>query len=71
MNYKIVQNIPSIVDHASNESGPSTLVSGSQAASIVTIKELMEPEVILPVLIKVQAVVTTVDATSSVVGTGE
>ncbi|KAI6769956.1 hypothetical protein HG530_004585 [Fusarium avenaceum] len=59
------------MNHASNQSSPSTLVGSAQTAATVAIKELVEPKVIFPVFVKVEAIITTIDATSSVIGTGE
>src|SRR5687767_11043943 len=53
---------PRVVNHAGNEPRPATLVRGAQAAARVAVKELVEPEVVLPVLIIVEQVVAAVAA---------
>lgn len=63
--------LPSVMDHASNQPGPSTLMGGTKTSSSVAIKELMVPEVVLPMLIKVKAVVASIYATSAIILSGK
>src|SRR3954464_3678840 len=62
-----VSNLPSVVDHPRDESRPAALVRGAEPASAVPVKELVEPEIVLPVRIKVKQVAAAVDAPALVV----
>lgn len=59
------------MNHPSNEPGPPTLVRGAQSPTIIAVKELVEPEIVLPVLVKVQQVATPVDATATIISASE
>lgn len=61
-------SLPCVVDHAGDEACPAALVAGSEPPSRVAVEKLVEPEVVFPVFIKVQAVVAGVDASSPIVG---
>lgn len=44
------------MDHLGNQSSPAALVRSTETTTSVSIKELMEPQVILPMLVKVKEI---------------
>lgn len=67
----LVEDLPGIVNHSSDQARPTTLVGSTESSATITIEELVEPKVVLPVLIKIETVVAAVDATSAIVGAGK
>lgn len=61
--------LPSVVDHASHQTGPTTLVGSTESTATVAVEELVEPKIVLPVRVEVQKVVSGVDATTTLVVT--
>lgn len=59
------------MNHSGDESGPSTLVSGTKSTASISVKELMEPHVVLPMLVEIETVITVVDTSSSIVSSSE
>jgi hypothetical protein len=59
------------MNQSSNETGPSSLVSSTETPTGVAVKELVEPKVVFPVLIIVEAIISCVDAAPSVVIAGK
>lgn len=49
-------NLPGIVDDLGDETCPSALVGRSQSTSGVSIEELVEPHVVLPVLVEIEEI---------------
>ena len=58
-----------IVDHLGHQTGPTTLMAGTETSAAVAVEELVKPQVVLPVRVKVEHVVAVVDGTSSVIAT--
>lgn len=68
---QVIQDLPCVMNQPSNETGPSGLVSSAETPTGVAVKELVEPKVVFPVLVVVEAIISSVDAAPSVVITGK
>lgn len=66
-----IQDLPCVMNQPSNKTGPSGLMSSTETPSCVAVKELVEPKVVFPVLIVIKAIISSVDAASSVVISGK
>lgn len=59
------------MDDLCNEARPTALMGGTEAAACIAIEELVEPEVILPVLIEVEEIRLGIDGSTALVVAGE
>lgn len=59
------------MDDLGDETSPTALVGSSETAAGIAVKEFVEPEVVLPVLIKVEQIGVRVDGTAALVIAGE
>lgn len=64
-------DLPSVVNDLCNQTSPAALVGGTQAAAGIAVEELVEPEVILPVLVKVEEVRLGIDGAAALVVAGK
>lgn len=59
------------MDDLCNQACPATLVRGTETTAGITVEELVEPEVILPVLVKVEQVRLGIDGATALVVAGK
>lgn len=63
--------LPGVVDNLGDETGPAALVGSSETTTGIAVEELVEPEVVLPVLVEVKQVGLCVDGAAALVVAGE
>jgi len=59
------------MDDLRNETSPAALVGSTETATGIAVEELVEPEVVFPVLVKVKEIGTPIDGTTALVVAGK
>lgn len=62
---------PSVLDDLGDKTSPAALVGSTKTAAGIAVKELVEPEVVLPMLVKVEEIGVRIDGTTAFVVAGE